>query len=122
MYVTRRMSTRRFAKSDRRVSRAIEYIRRTACEGISVDMVAAVMGLARRQAEIVFRRQAGHTIYDEIVNVRLENVESLLHNPRQSIEAIAPQCGWPTSAGLRKVFSARYGMSMREWRKRNVGT
>ena len=122
MYVTRRLSTRRFAKSDRRVQKAIEYIRRTACERIDVDMVAAVMGLARRQAEIVFRRLTGHSIYDEIVNVRLESVQALLLNPVQSIEAIAPQCGWPTSAGLRKVFSARYGMSMREWRKRNVGT
>ena len=118
MYVKRRTSTRRFAKSDWRVFKAIEYIRRTACDGIDVDMVAAVMGLARRQAEIVFRRQTGHAIYDEIVNVRLENVKALLHNPAQSIEAIAPQCGWPTSAGLRKVFAARYGMSMREWRKR----
>ena len=122
MYVTRRLSTRRFAKSDRRVQKAIEYIRCTACEGIDVDMVAAVMGLARRQAEIVFRRLTGHSIYDEIVNVRLASVEALLLNPAQSIEAISPQCGWPTSAGLRKVFSARYGMSMREWRKRNVGT
>ena len=122
MYVTRRLSTRRFAKSDRRVQKAIEYIRRTACERIDVDMVAAVMGLARRQAEIVFRRQTGHTIYDEIVNVRFESVKAHLLNPAQRIEAIAPQCGWPTSAGLRKVFSARYGMSMREWRKRNVGT
>lgn len=117
VYTTRRLSTRRFPKSDKRVSKAIEYLRRTACDGVNIDMVAAVMGLKRRQAEIVFRAQTGHSIYDEIMNVRLENVEVLLYNPDQSIEAIAARCGWPTAAGLRKIFRARYGMSMREWRK-----
>ena len=118
MFVTRRLSTRRFPKNDKRVSKAIEYIRRVACEGIDVDMVAAVMGLRRRQAEKVFRSMTGRSIYDEIVNVRLESVEALLLNPTQGIEAIAARCGWPTSAGLRKIFHARYGMSMRDWRKR----
>ena len=114
--VTRRLSTRRFKQSDRRVTQAITYIRRTACEGVTVPMVAAVMGLQRRMAEIVFRRETGHSIHDEIVDVRLERVENLLRNPRQEITAIAQICGWKSSAALRTAFLSRYGKSMRDWR------
>ena len=114
--VTRRLSTRRFKQSDRRVTQAIAYIRRTACEGVTVPMVAAVMGLQRRMAEIVFRRETGHSIHDEILDVRLERVESLLRNHRQEISAIASLCGWKSSAALRAAFQSRYGKSMRDWR------
>lgn len=114
--VTRRLSTRRFKQSDRRVTQAITYIRRTACEGVTVPMVAAVMGLQRRMAEIVFRRETGHSIHDEILDVRLERVENLLRNPRQEITAIAQICGWKSSAALRSAFLSRYGKSMRDWR------
>ena len=114
--VTHRLSTRLFRQSDRRVTKAIAYIRRTACDGVTVPMVAAVMGLQRRMAEIVFRRETGHSIHDEIVDVRLERVESLLRNPRQEITAIAQLCGWKSSAALRAVFLSRRGKSMRAWR------
>ena len=114
--VTRRLSTRRFRQSDMRVTKAVAYIRRTACEGVTVPMVAAVMGLKRRMAEIVFRRETGHSIHDEIVDVRLERVESLLRNPRQEITAIAQLCGWKSSAALRAAFHAKHGKSPAEWR------
>ena len=79
-------------------------------------MVAAVMGLQCRMAEIVFRRETGHSIHDEILDVRLERVENLLRNPRQEITAIAHLCGWKSSAALRSAFQSRYGKSMRDWR------
>ncbi len=119
--VTRRVSTRRFQQSDQRVVKAITYIRRTACEGVTVPMVAAVMGLQRRMAEIVFRRVTGHSIHDEILMVRLEQVENLLRNPRQEIIPIAQLCGWKSPAALRAAFQAHYGKSMRAWRAEAVG-
>ena len=114
--VTRRLSTRSFKTSDQRVSRAISLIRRTACEGVTVPMVAAVMGLKRRMAEIVFRRETGHSIHDEICDVRLERVETLLRNPRQQISVLAEQCGWKSPAALRTAFHAKHGKSPAEWR------
>jgi LacI family transcriptional regulator len=114
--ITRRLSTRSFKMGDRRVARAIALIRRTACEGVTVPMVAAVMGLKRRMAEIVFRRETGHSIHDEICDVRLERVETLLRNPRQQISVLAEQCGWKSPAALRAAFHAKHGKSPAEWR------
>ncbi len=120
--LTRRLSTRLFRRnqSDCRVVQAINYIRRTANEGVTVPMVAAVMGLQRRMAEIVFRRETGHSIHDEIRDVRLERVENLLRNPRQEITPIAQLCGWKSPGALRATFLARHGKSMRSWRNEAI--
>ena len=120
VFVTRRQSTRRFAQTDRRVAKAVEFIRRRATEGVGTAEVAAEMGLRRRMAELVFRRQTGRTIHDEIISVRMERVERLLANPRQDISAIAGLCGWSSESVLRKAFKERHGgLSMRQWRTRS---
>ena len=119
VFVTRRQSTRRFAQTDRRVVKAVEFIRRNACGTVGTREVASEMGLSRRMAEAVFRKETGRTIHEEIVSVRMERVERLLRAPRQDIAIIAHQCGWKSSSVLRKAFKERHGgLSMREWRKR----
>ena len=114
--VARRGSTRRFAQTDRRVAKAVEYIRRNACEGVGTLEVAREMGLSRRMAEVLFRRYVNRSIHEEIVSVRLERVKVLLSNLRQDISAIASLCGWSSESVLRKTFKERFGVSMREWR------
>ena len=117
VFVTRRQSTRHFALTDCRVAKAVEFIRRRACDGIGTCEVAQQMGLSRRMAELAFRRHTGRTIHDEIQTVRMERVERLLLNPRQDIAAIAGLCGWASCSVLRKLFKERHdGLSMREWR------
>jgi len=119
--VVRRLSTRRLGKSDPRVTRALQHIRRNACvpNGADVDAVAAAMGLKRRMAENVFRAQTGRSIHDEVVAVRMEHVERLLSSPRQNIGAIAHLCGWASESVLRKAFKEHHdGLSMREWREK----
>ena len=117
LYSTRRQSTRRSARTDWRVSNAVEFIRRNACDGIGTGEVAGVMGLSRRMAEIVFHKYEGRTIRDEILSVRMERVERLLRDPSRDVAAIASFCGWSSGSALRKLFKERHGgLSMREWR------
>ena len=70
VFVTRRQSTRRFRLTDSRVSKAAEFIRRNACDGIHVADVVNVMGVSRRMAETLFCRHVGRAIHDEIIGVR----------------------------------------------------
>ena len=115
--VVARQSTRRMACDRSRVAAAVEMIRRRACDGISVGDVVSVMGVPRRTAEMHFREATGHTILDEIDNIRFEKVFYLLKNPRQSLDALPALCGFATGAALRKAFRLRTGVSMRDWRK-----
>ena len=115
-----RQSTHHIAGSCERIADAVEMIRRRACEGISAKDVASYIGVPRRTAEMQFRAATGRSIHQEIDEVRFAKVFALLKNPRQTLDAIPDLSGFSTCVALRKAFKLRTGLSMREWRARNV--
>ena len=115
--VNRRESTRAETILDARLAKAVELIRREATNGLAVPAVAAAMGCSRRMAELRFREVLGRSILDEIHEVRLARALELLARPDQAIEPIANLCGWQSPVSLKRLFNARFGMTMREWRQ-----
>ncbi len=118
--IVRRQSTRIVMRTSAPVSPALEYIRLHAVDGIGVAEVVALMGCSRRSAENVFRKAVGKSIMEEIDDVRLARAESLLLNPRQLVGAGAQLCGWKGDNFLKRLFKARHGITMREWRDRRL--
>ena len=114
--IIRRGSTPAGSGAPPRVMKMLAYIREHACDGISAAEVAAQIPGSRRLAEMNFLQATGHTIMDEIMHVRFEHVEALLHSPSQHLGVIANRCGWKTENALRAAFLKRYGVSMRAWR------
>ena len=114
--VHRRESTRLSGCGDVRVRRALEFIRRHFCEGISVPDVVAEMGCSRRLADLRFSETVGHSILDEIRSVRIERVKELLCRPEQRISAIVDICGYASLSALCRDFKKWTGTSMRTWR------
>ena len=113
--LVRRESSRIVRGRDRRVAKALEYIRLHACEGIGPRQVVGEMGISRTLADTIFRAAAGHTILDEIHNVRLERAKELLSiEVSQSI--VADRCGYSSVVDLRRVFKARVGMTIGKYR------
>jgi LacI family transcriptional regulator len=119
LLVVRRESTGGYGRREPYITRAVEIIRREACDGLTAAVLAARMPGSRRLLEMRFREAMGHSILDEIMHVRLEKVETLLAGTDTAIGAIADFCGFGSEVELRQIFHARTGMSMREWRKRN---
>ena len=119
LLVVRRESTGGYGRREPYVVRAVEIIRREACDGLTAAGLAARMPGSRRLLEMRFREAMGHSILDEIMHVRLEKVETLLAGTDTPIGAIADFCGFGSEVELRQIFRIRTGMSMREWRKRN---
>jgi LacI family transcriptional regulator len=119
MLVVRRESTAGRGRRDRFILDAIGRIRREACDGLTAADVAASYPGSRRTFERRFREAAGHSVLDEIMHVRLERVFAILSHREKLLGTIADFCGFGCEYELRKVFRARTGMSMREWRKRN---
>lgn len=112
--VVRRASSR--APCDRRVARALEFIRLHAREdGFSPRAVVANMGVSRSLAFDLFRRVVGRTILDEIQSVRLECAKEQLavgHRP----DLVAADCGFASHDDFRRVFRKRCGMSVKAWK------
>lgn len=115
--VVRRQSTRRYRRSDARVLAAVETIRRQACEGLTARAVIAEMGCSRRLAEMRFREVTGHSILDEITEIRLANARMMLRDSRKTVEMVAASCGYNSPVALRKAFLSHTGEKLSVWRE-----
>ena len=104
-----------------RVLAAVESIRRKACEGLTARAVLAEMGCSRRLAEMRFREVTGHSILDEITDVRLTHARMLLRDPRKTVEMVASCCGYNSPVALRKAFLSHTGETLSAWRERQKG-
>ncbi len=120
LLAVRRESTRGHGRRELFVLKAVEAIRREACDGLTPATLAARFPGSRRLFDIRFREATGHSVLDEILHIRLERVMVLLSRPDFPIDAIADFSGFGCRYGLRKLFRARYGVSMRQWRKDNA--
>ena len=116
----RRESTRGCGRREPHVLEAVEIIRREACDGLTVAALAERLPGSRRLLDLRFREAMGHSVFDEILQVRLERVFDLLRRPEVPIGAIADFSGFGTLRDLDKLFRDRFGCSLRAWRKRNV--
>ena len=99
-------------------AKAVEIIRREACDGLTVAKLASRLPGSRSLLDIRFREAMGHSVFDEILQVRLERVFDLLRQPETPISAIADLSGFGSLRALDKLFRSRFGCSLRAWRKR----
>lgn len=117
----RRGSSRWFDKTDSRVDKALTYICQHAFDPeLKTGMIVREMGCSRRMADLRFREITGHSIRNEIHVLRMDKAFSLLRNRNQAISAIANLCGYNSEPFFKKLFKRATGLTMREWRKRNV--
>ena len=108
-----RASTR-FAR-DRRVARALEFIRLNACnEKFGPRDVVREMGVSRTLADILFRKTLGQTILDEIHSVRLDRAKELLA-AGTAPDIVGAECGYASHDDFRRVFRKRLGTTIRKW-------
>ena len=116
--VVRRDSTADVSVAGKLVQKAVVYIRRNALRGISVADVARHLGCSRRLADLRFRELMDTTIGETIVTARLDEAKRLLAETKASIKEVAARCGYENANSLKNLFKRRFGMSMREWRRR----
>ena len=118
--IVRRGSTDTGSEQHPVVRRAVEYIRRHACDDtIGLDDVIAEMRCSRRLATFLFKKDTGRTILNEIHERRLERIYELLSHTSAPIATVVSQCGYRSDAFIKKMFLKRTGMTMRDYRKKN---
>ena len=64
-----------------------------------------------------FRKETGRTILEEIHEHRFEKACDLLSRTRLPISTVVAHCGYRSDAFAKKMFLARTGITMREYRK-----
>ena len=98
------------------VTRAREYIRLHACEGIGVPDVVSHVGVSRRLLETLMREDFGRSPLECIQEVRLQSCRHLLETTNLPITEVLQQSGYPLTANPGRVFRKAFGMSMRAYR------
>lgn len=104
----------------RRLDKVLEAIRSHACDGLTALDVVQMIGGGRRTAENRFRAATGRSIYQLIVDIRMERVFACLLNPRIQLKNIADMTGWKSRQALRKTFLLRTGRTLSRWREENM--
>ena len=118
--IVERSSTLDLKGGGRLVAAAVEIIRRQSRQGLTVADLARRLNASPRLVEMRFKEVLGRTVKDSILEVRLEKVQQLLVSSSCPIEKIAAECGWRTPIALKALFKRRFGVSMREYRRKSA--
>ena len=100
------------------IRRALAYIDAHATEDIKVTDVIRHLGVSRSLVELRFRQFHTTTLAEAIRGRRLEEVKRHLAKSRSPIQTVSRECGFMNVNHLKNAFRRRFGMSMREFRRR----
>ena len=117
--VVERESTKPPAPAAILIERALKFIAENAVKGIGPQDVAAHLGVSRTLLDLRFREMDTGTVGELIMKRRLAVLSAMLRKSKLSIGRLAEECGFSNAKYAKAVFKKRFGMTMREWRRRN---
>lgn len=107
--VIQRQSTRVDTRADELVRQIHDYISDNALAKVKITDLVKTLGCSRRLAELRFRQTTGHSIYQEILDVRLQQVRRLLSTTDLTLDAIASSCGYASGKTLSRAILSELG-------------
>lgn len=105
--------------SDPRLARALVALHDAPGEAWSLERMAECAGMSRTAFANAFREVVGQTPADYLTDWRIALAQSRLRNGRP-IKALAEELGYANPSALSRAFSARTGLSPRDWLKQEA--
>ncbi|MEM9318393.1 MAG: helix-turn-helix domain-containing protein [Pseudomonadota bacterium] len=96
-----------------RIRAAAAYMRRNLEMPISINAVAAHLGLTRRTLEYAFRETGGPAPAQLYRQIRLSEARRLVRDTNLSVAEIAGRCGYADPAALTRAFRAAFATTPR---------
>lgn len=118
--IVHRESTVSQSESGKFVQKVLSYIGREAVKGIGVEDVAKRFKISRSLLEMRFRELQNESVYEAMLRIRLEEVKRRLRQTKDPIAQITAECGWENPEPPKVLFKKRFGVSMRDFRKRGA--
>lgn len=100
------------------LSGAVERMRTTLDAPLSVEEIAASLGISVRQLERLFKEHLGATPKRHYLEMRLERARSLLLQTEMSIIEVAVASGFQSAGHFTRAYHQAYGVTPREQRGR----
>jgi LacI family transcriptional regulator len=101
------------------VQRAVDFIDKNACRGISVSDVVAHIGVSRSLLSLRFRQVRKESILQTIRSRRMQEVKRLLSSTSYPVARIISMCGFKSENSPKNLFRKMFGMTMSEYRRQH---
>jgi LacI family transcriptional regulator len=115
--VMKRLSTDLYAIDDLQLAEVIRYIREHACDPCTVEDVARVAAVGRRNLERRLSRTLGRTPGEEILRVRMETAKRLLLQPDLGLDIVAQRSGFSGMPAFSRAFTRVNAVAPSEFRR-----
>jgi AraC-like DNA-binding protein len=97
---------------------AADYIRENLGSSLSLDDVAAHVGMSKRHLQRLFHNAIGMSIQQFIIHSRVHTATHRLINAARPLSEIALECGFTDQSAFTNTFRKVIGLAPREYRKR----
>ena len=113
-----RASTERFAVSDRHIEQLLQYIDNNYQNPLSVDELTQIIPFSRRVLEKKFKRETGTSVYQYLLDLRIEKFADLLITTDLPLIEAATRSGFTAYKNISRIFTKAKEMTPLQYRKR----
>jgi len=106
------------AHDDEPIKKAQEFIENNFEEKITVDQLASMLALGRRNMERRFKKATANTVVEYIQRVKIEAAKKNLETGRKNINEVMYDVGYSDTKAFRTVFKKITGLSPIEYKNK----
>lgn len=103
---------------DEPVKKAQEFIENNFQEKITVDQLASMLALGRRNMERRFKKATSNTVIEYIQRVKIEAAKKNLETGRKNVNEVMYEVGYSDVKAFRTIFKRITGLSPVEYRSK----
>ncbi|NSL87724.1 GlxA family transcriptional regulator [Chitinophaga solisilvae] len=103
---------------DEPIKKAQEYIENNFMEKITVDQLASMLSLSRRNLERRFKKATSNTAVEYMQRVKIEAAKSSLESSRENVSEVMYKVGYTDTKAFRTTFKRITGLSPMEYRNK----
>ena len=103
---------------DTEIKKAQQFIESNYQDKISVDQLADIVALGRRNLERRFKKATSNTVVEYIQRVKMEAVKKSLETSRKNINEVMYEVGYADNKAFRTTFRKVTGLSPIEYRNK----
>ena len=119
-YSTRSQNLREYGDglSQERLDRAIDYIQAYLSKNVSLEEMAAELGMSQYYFCHLFKQSMGISPHQYLIQQRVERAKFLLSRSKRSIASIAVECGFANQSHLARYFRRYTGVNPSQFRQK----
>jgi len=106
------------AHTDESIKKAQEYIENNVDEKITVDQLASMLALGRRNLERRFKKATSNTVVEYIQRVKIEAAKKGLESARENVNEVMYNVGYTDTKAFRTTFKKITGLSPAQYRSK----